>query len=257
MEFYRIKDWAAYYEVAQARSVKRWSWVALPIKHDGKGYRRVVARTDGAAMLGAWMLIVQVAAKCPIRGVLADTDGPLTAEDLAIKTGVPALVFQEALPLFCSEKIGWLLLADAPDARSALTANIPDAMSALELHNITLHNQTRQNSSRGKKFSADDVPAPKEWPDTPELRSAVTDWLDHKRSRGEPYKSPASMTRLLKRFAKDFPADGPAQFIAAVDFSIGMNYQGCFPDRGAKHGKSKSPAAATTYDPNAPTGGFG
>ncbi len=154
MNLYRIKNWPEHYEVSQNKSVKKWSWVPLPIKHDGKGYRRVVARADGVAMLGAWMLIVQVAAKCPERGVLADRDGPLTAEDLAIKTGVPTPIFEEALALFCSERIERMLLEDAACAQLALPANdqtLGERSSALELDNQTIPNHTRADQRERKR----------------------------------------------------------------------------------------------------------
>jgi hypothetical protein len=107
---YSIRDWNTNFEVSQNRKVIKWSWVATPLKHDGKSFRRLMAMPDGATVYGAWMLIVQVAAKCPIRGILRDGDGPLTPEDLAIKTGCPISVFENALKVLTSQHIGWMLV---------------------------------------------------------------------------------------------------------------------------------------------------
>ena len=106
---YRVRDWDQHYEVAQTRKVHGGlNWVAMPTKHDGKGYRRLMRRPDGPAVFAAWVLIVQIAAKCPTRGVLADSDGPLNAEDLADKTGCPAEVFENALNVLSEKSIGWV-----------------------------------------------------------------------------------------------------------------------------------------------------
>lgn len=107
---YSVREWARHFEVAQSRKLtKSMTWVPTPCKHDGKSFRRIMLMPDGAAIYGAWMLIVQIAAKSPVRGVLADTDGPLDASDLAVKTGCPESVFERALSVLCSNKIGWIV----------------------------------------------------------------------------------------------------------------------------------------------------
>ncbi len=109
---YSIRDWDAHFEIAQSRKVVRnHHWVATPCKHDGKSFRRLMLMSDGTEIYGAWMLIVQIAAKCPTRGVLRDGDGPLTVEDMAIKTGCPTAIFERALNVLCSQQIGWMLVA--------------------------------------------------------------------------------------------------------------------------------------------------
>ncbi len=119
-ELYVIKNWSDHYEVSQSRTVKHVSWVPLPVKHDGKGFRRLMAMKDGLCLYGAWVLIVQIAAKCIPRGQLIDEGEPLTAEDLAIKTGAPESVFIRALEVLSSERIGWILVADCERAGSVL-----------------------------------------------------------------------------------------------------------------------------------------
>jgi hypothetical protein len=73
----------------------------------------VIALDDGLAVFGAWNLILQVAGKCKQRGLLtADTGRPLTAQDIAMKTGAPAAVIERALQVLASEEVGWLLVAE-------------------------------------------------------------------------------------------------------------------------------------------------
>lgn len=113
MNVYSIRDWNVNFEKAQSRKVEGpLDWVAIPTKHDGKGFGRIMLLEDGPAIYAAWALMVQVAAKCPVRGVLADSDGPLTAADLTIKTKCPESVFQKALEALSSPKIAWLVVEE-------------------------------------------------------------------------------------------------------------------------------------------------
>jgi hypothetical protein len=51
---------------------------------------------------------VEVASKMPVRGVLEDSDGSLDADDLAMKTGFPCEIFEIALDVLVTPKIGWM-----------------------------------------------------------------------------------------------------------------------------------------------------
>ena len=83
-------------------------WVSMPNKMDGKGYRRVAAHERATDICCAWVLIVEVASKMPVRGVLRDEDGPVTAEDMAFMTGFPEQIFGLAFLVLAEPKIGWL-----------------------------------------------------------------------------------------------------------------------------------------------------
>jgi hypothetical protein len=116
---YRIKDWDDHFETAESRKLKSTRWVPMPTKHDGKGYRRITQHNEAVAIFCAWNLIVQVASKMPTRGVLADSDGPLDADDLSAKTGFPSAIFATALPFLSSESIGWMSLDQQRRARQS------------------------------------------------------------------------------------------------------------------------------------------
>ncbi len=144
---YTIRDWNKHFETAQSRVVKRLAWVSIPNKHDGKSYRRLMRREGGPAMYGAWILIVQVASTCPKRGVLADSDGPLTAEDIAVKTDAPTELIEVALKVLCSPEIRWMEARECENGDSTLI----DAMTTLPIHHITSpditsHHRTEQNN---------------------------------------------------------------------------------------------------------------
>jgi hypothetical protein len=110
MNAYRIKNWDQHFEIAQSRraATMKMSWVAIPNKHDGKSYRRLTRNPHFAEIFAAWCLIIQVASKQPERGLLADADGPLTAEDLSDSTGLSEDAFTKAFEALSDVKIGWL-----------------------------------------------------------------------------------------------------------------------------------------------------
>jgi len=105
---YQIKDWDELFEIAQSRRYKRLTWVALPNKHDGAGYRRIARHQKCCEIFTAWILILQVASKQEKRGLLVNGDGTITAEDLADKTGYPEKIFVLAFEVLSDPKIGWL-----------------------------------------------------------------------------------------------------------------------------------------------------
>jgi hypothetical protein len=107
---YRIRNWDEYFENAQSRKCKgmKMSWVKIPNKHDGKGYRRLLREPEFGNIFAAWVLIVQVASKQAVRGTLEDSDGPITAEDLADSTGFAEKWFKLAFETLSDNKIGWL-----------------------------------------------------------------------------------------------------------------------------------------------------
>ena len=107
---YQIVDWDQHFETADTRKrVRPLPRVLMPTKHDGLTYRRLMRRSDRMAILGAWLLIVEVAAKCPVRGRLAGGDGAaMTADDIADKTGGDPAVIQEALIALTDPDIGWI-----------------------------------------------------------------------------------------------------------------------------------------------------
>lgn len=116
-----IRNWDEHFECSQSRKVGRsLNWVATPCKHDGKSFRRLMLRPDGVEIYGAWILLVQIAAKCPRRGVLADQDGPLVADDFAIKTGCPVSTFEKAIKVLSGTDIGWVVVEQWERAGSVL-----------------------------------------------------------------------------------------------------------------------------------------
>lgn len=103
--------------------------------------------------------------------------------------------------------------------------------------------------AKAAEVTADGINYP-ECLDTPEVRQAVAEWLEHKRGKGEKYKTITSANAIFKN--GDWQALGAAGFVYAVNHSIGANWSGIFPPKGkAATGPANDPrgtyAAANEY----------
>ena len=123
MKCYRVANWDENFENHETRKRARgMPYVLVPTKHDGLTFSRLMSEPDGTALFGAWVLILQVAAKCPQRGVLATEDGPLTAQDIAVKTRSDPAVIIRAQDVLSSPAIRWIC-RDLPQARQKPAGN--------------------------------------------------------------------------------------------------------------------------------------
>ena len=105
---YRIKDWDLHFENHRTRELNTLRFVIMPNKQDGDGYTELVEHPNGAAHLGAWCAIVQVASKCNPRGTLLREAGrPHDSSSLARQTRLRKEVFDEVLPRLTGS-IGWI-----------------------------------------------------------------------------------------------------------------------------------------------------
>lgn len=144
MAVYAIRDWDTHFEIAQSKRASSLIWVPLPNKHDGKSFRRLMRMRDGISLYGAWVLIVQVASKCSPRGILADSDGPLTSADIADKTGAPEKTIQRALDVCCDTAIGWIEKREWSINRNQPQSTAVDRDAPTAQHSTAQHKTGRQ-----------------------------------------------------------------------------------------------------------------
>lgn len=83
--------------------------------------------------------------------------------------------------------------------------------------------EAKPPKKRTKPITADQVQIPPEM-DRPGVVSALEEWLVYKRKRGQAYKDPAYVTKLLSQFIDD----PPGVFEASVDYTIGQHWSGLF-----------------------------
>lgn len=114
MEVWRIAKWDKAFENAESKRVENLTWVKWPIGLDSAGFDALIEEfgEEAPSIYGAWCALVCVAAKCHVRGTLADSKGrPHTVSRLAIKTHFPASVFTKLIAWASSEGVAWLELA--------------------------------------------------------------------------------------------------------------------------------------------------
>jgi hypothetical protein len=109
----QVRDWDQHYENNRTRGMKHTAWVPVPNKQDNEGYVQLVSHEHGAAHLGAWLAILQIASRCEVRGTLLRKDGrPHTAASLALISRLQVAVFDAVIPRLID--IGWIEILDAP-----------------------------------------------------------------------------------------------------------------------------------------------
>lgn len=112
--FLRITEWDAHYETAESRRITDLTWVATPNGHDSVAFCQLLRHPNGMAHFGAWNLVLQVASKCSIRGLLsygpARCRKPHTAETIADITHGSEKIIAEAIGRLL--EFGWLEKVD-------------------------------------------------------------------------------------------------------------------------------------------------
>ena len=105
--FYRITDWSKIYENNRTREMKHMAWVPVPNRMDGEGYTELVNHPNGAAHLGAWLAILEIASRCDERGTLLRGNGrPHDAASFSTVSRLPVEIFKEVIPRLLD--IGWM-----------------------------------------------------------------------------------------------------------------------------------------------------
>jgi hypothetical protein len=107
MKALSIVGWDDLYETAETKKLKNLSWVPTPNSHNSLGFCELLSHPNGMAHYGAWNLILQVASKCPVRGLLVSGRNKVhDARSIALVTRGSERMIQEAIPRLI--EIGWL-----------------------------------------------------------------------------------------------------------------------------------------------------
>ena len=165
-----IKDWSKHYEKSDHKKCKDMTWVAIPIKFEGLKYRRIMKMKDGPQILGAWLVLLQLAAKMPVRGVFRDDGKDLSFDDLELMSDFPAKILENAISVLSSESIGWI--QELSGSLRKNSANPPT---------------TRQDNTiqyKGKIFSQPTLTEIKEYCLLRKNSVTPQKWLDHYTSNG-------------------------------------------------------------------------
>lgn len=123
---YQIINWRECFENDRSRTTKALSWIKVPNKR-GLGLKRLLAKRNGPALFGCFVLIVEACSRhivCDATSDRSRRDGWLTVdghsngrpwdvEDLSIETGCPRDIVTETLTACCEDRIGWMREVDS------------------------------------------------------------------------------------------------------------------------------------------------
>jgi hypothetical protein len=213
MKTYRITDWDDLYENNRTRGMKTMQWVPVPVKHDGYGYGLLTV-SNGAARLGAWIAILQTAAKSHPRGtLLRDGRHAHTAESIAVKTRLAPEIIQETIELCLRPDIGWLEVVEIQGDKILPAENAhPPAENA--------HPPARKGREGNRNRKEKKGLAPPCF-DSPEFLQAWEDWQQHRREIRKPL-TPTSSKIQMNQFAEW----GEKRAIAAINHTLSKGWQG-------------------------------
>jgi hypothetical protein len=141
-KIYEITNWNQHFEKAQTRSkpVAKHSWVAMPNKHEGLGFKKIMRDDRGLEIFAVWVLMVQIASKAKPRGRLADEDGePYSFDDIALKSCCKTEAVEYAIPFLIALK--WV-------THRSITTVSTQYHSGITAVGTTLHNITEQDNTK-------------------------------------------------------------------------------------------------------------
>lgn len=115
IETYAVADWKSRFENSRSREVKSLTWHQMPVLLADPIFAQIVTEDGGAAIFGAFVSLVQVAAQGNPRGTITLPNGkPHTAKSLALLTRMPVELIETTLRV--TSELGWLLsLPEAAD----------------------------------------------------------------------------------------------------------------------------------------------
>jgi hypothetical protein len=133
-----IKDWKTIYETAESRKIKHLTWVAMPNKFDGRGFKRMMRHPDAPVALSCFLLMCQVASrvhKDHRDGRIGNSEAAYCACDLADITGMCEENFEKSFQLLSSQSIAWIEWRGNPrtTGRQPVTpGEFPDALGVIQ-----------------------------------------------------------------------------------------------------------------------------
>lgn len=167
MKAIRVANWERF-EKSDHKKCSVMHWIATPNSHDGIGFLTLLTLPDGLRKYGGWHLILQIASKCPTRGLLVSDSGRcIGAKEIALKTRSNEKDISDSIAACLS--IGWLehleVSGNSPEDSGNSPEDSGDPQEFSGLQNRTEQDRTGQDNSAA---SAETAPAKKKRDTSPE-----------------------------------------------------------------------------------------
>jgi hypothetical protein len=116
-EAFRVKNWDKHYENNRSRAIEKTEWLPIPNRLDSEAYVELVMGTNGPALFGVWIALLEAASRCKPRGLLIRENRTAhTPETLSRATRIDAALIEQAIERLTSEDIGWIEKVDIAQA---------------------------------------------------------------------------------------------------------------------------------------------
>ncbi len=167
--------------------------------------------------------MVQIASKMPVRGTLADSDGPLSFEDMSLITDFPESIFKATVEACMQPGINWIEIL--PDKNGEIEPNSEEYQSATSTlppsakkaayrtgQDITGQDSIGKPPPKKKKFKIPTVEEIKAYCTEKEYRIDAEKFWHHYNARGWKYKTGQPMvswkSALVTWKKNDFDSHG-------------------------------------------------
>lgn len=111
---YAITRWSSRFENAQSRRTKDPNHSLMPHELNSTQLEHLMKQESGPLALGVWHILIQIATRCPQRGLLVTEDGPHTDTTIAQACHLSEGQIAQALNLLMSPAVGWLDIVECP-----------------------------------------------------------------------------------------------------------------------------------------------
>jgi len=110
-----IKNWNQYFENGQTRRIKNLAYSLMQVDHDPLTRKLLLRKgAEGYRALAVFAELVGIAARCPQRGLLADSKGPVMPDRIAAMTGLALGEVEAGLELLASKDVAWITHVACP-----------------------------------------------------------------------------------------------------------------------------------------------
>ena len=218
---YVIKNYSAIYENNRTRELKTVKWIALPVKLDGDGYATIMQEEDGAAIFGAWIACLEVAAKT--KGIFIRSNGEAhSSASLSRITRVSENIISRMLLI--SERIGWIENtgcgnpAGIPQEGAGLSHESAGLLCSVMSCNVSVLSSSLKSA---EKLSFDRLEYCQSLSLSETMTENIDTYLADQKSRGKAFKKTDNAEKLFIKKVADFVARyGEAQTLICICTAI-------------------------------------
>ncbi len=110
-----IKNWQIYFENGQTRRIKNLTYSLSPVDYSSMTRKALLRKgAAGHTALAVFSELIDLATRCPQRGLLVEGTGPITPEDIAARTGIALEDVTQSLELLASKEVAWTRYVACP-----------------------------------------------------------------------------------------------------------------------------------------------